>query len=89
MHSYLDIDFLFCAYAPNAILTEYLATKIELHWQDTEGTTSRGMQYGRRADAGNLHLIGVKGMTTQDHFEHFYSWEDLLRMSSLPEAPQK
>ena len=68
---------------------EYLATKIELQWQDTEGTTSRGMQYGRRADAGNLHLIGVKGMTTQDHFEHFYSWEDLLRMSSLPEAPQK
>lgn len=68
---------------------EYLATKIGLNWQETKETNSRGIPYGRRADAGNLHLIGIKGMTTQDHFEHFYSWKDLLIMSSLPEVPQK
>lgn len=40
-----------------------------------------------RADKGGLHILGYAGITTQDHFEHFYCLSELLRMTSLARAP--
>lgn len=48
----------------------------------------RGTQYLYRAEKGNARVIGVAGMTTQDHFEHLYGMADLLRMSAIPRCAQ-
>lgn len=50
------------------------------------GANSRAAQLLYRADQGRFHVLGYSGMTTQDHFEHFYALCDLLRESSLEPA---
>jgi hypothetical protein len=50
---------------------------------------SRGAQLLYRSDKGNFHVLGYSGMTTQDHFEHFYALSDLLKESSLSPAASK
>ena len=39
-----------------------------------------------RADKLNCHILGVAGMTNQDHFDHFYNAADRLRAMSLENA---
>lgn len=39
-----------------------------------------------RAEKGNMHILGYAGMTTQDHFEHFYHISELFEKSGLPKA---
>lgn len=48
---------------------------------------SRKAQALYRADKGRFHVIGYSGMTTQDHFEHFYAFGDLLQLTSLAPVP--
>jgi len=51
------------------------------------GTNSRRAVLLYKAEKAGLTILGYSGMTTQDHFEHFYSMGDLYRRSSLPPAP--
>ncbi|GAB4317480.1 MAG: hypothetical protein Kow0059_10540 [Candidatus Sumerlaeia bacterium] len=48
---------------------------------------SRGARLLYRADLRGFHVLGYAGMTTQDHFEHFYAFGDLLRATGLASAP--
>ena len=40
-----------------------------------------------RAEKGNCHILGIAGMTNQDHFDHFYNAADLIKRTSLDDAP--
>ena len=51
--------------------------------------SSRKAKILYRADKGNFHILGYSGMTTQDHFEHFYGIADLYRETSLTNAKNK
>lgn len=52
-----------------------------------DGTkTSRGSLIIYRAEKNGLHIYGYAGMTTQDHFEHFYAICDLIRKTSFMDA---
>ena len=53
------------------------------------GKNSRGARLLYRADLGNFHVLGYEGMTTQDHFEHFYALSDLLAETSLSPVVNK
>ncbi|MDD4279254.1 hypothetical protein GX645_00905 [Candidatus Sumerlaeota bacterium] len=64
-----------------------LATRTQANWTPSKETNIRGKKIAERADKNRLHIIAVEGMTTQDHFEHFYGWEELLNQSSIPQAP--
>ena len=50
---------------------------------DGVSTTSRGQLILYKAMKGGLLVWGVSGMTTQDHFEHFYGVGDLLEHTNL------
>ena len=65
----------------------YLIDTLGLERHPASGTNSRGAQLLYRAERGNLHILGYAGMTTQDHFEHFYALCDLFHQTSLPDAP--
>lgn len=77
------------AYRDNTstLAAAYLIDKLGLPKYHAAGYTSRGSQIMYRAERGRLHIFGYGGMTTQDHFEHFYALSDLLRRTSLPSAP--
>lgn len=69
------------------LAAEYLMEKLGLPKIHAAGYTSRGSQIMYRARRGGLLILGYAGMTTQDHFEHFYALSDLLSQTSLPSAP--
>ncbi|MGI8906126.1 MAG: hypothetical protein ACR2IE_06515 [Candidatus Sumerlaeaceae bacterium] len=50
------------------------------------GHNSRGAKLLYRADRNGFHVLGYSGMTTQDHFEHFYAIGDLWKLTSLTHA---
>jgi hypothetical protein len=52
-----------------------------------QGTSGGKILY--RAEEKNCHILGVAGMTNQDHFDHFYNAADWIRQTSLPDAPTK
>lgn len=54
---------------------------------ETRSVNKCGQRLLYRADKRGLHILGYAGMTTQDHFEHFYCLSELLRMTSIPRAP--
>lgn len=54
---------------------------------ETRSVNKCGQHLLYRADKGGLHILGYAGMTTQDHFEHFYCLSELLRMTSIARAP--
>ena len=55
--------------------------------EPASGKNSRGTQtLLYRADKHNFHVLGYAGMTNQDHFEHFYSAADVLKLTSLAAA---
>jgi hypothetical protein len=51
--------------------------------REASETNKCGQRLLYRADKGGLHILGYAGMTTQDHFEHFYCLSELLRMTTL------
>jgi len=51
--------------------------------------SSRKAKILYRVDKGNFHILGYSGMTTQDHFEHFYGLSDLYKETSLANAKNK
>jgi hypothetical protein len=55
----------------------------------TSGTSSVGAKLLYRCDVKGFHVLGYEGMTNQDHFNHFYGSADLLRDTSLSDAPAK
>jgi hypothetical protein len=56
--------------------------------EDGVSTTSRGQRILYKAEKGRFLVWGVGGMTTQDHFEHFYGIGDLLERTNLPRLQQ-
>ncbi|MBN1900247.1 hypothetical protein JW926_02845 [Candidatus Sumerlaeota bacterium] len=68
------------------LAASYLIDQIGAIKKDSSGVNSRGAKLLYRADKGNFHVLGYSGMTTQDHFEHFYSVSDLFRETSLDPA---
>jgi hypothetical protein len=64
----------------------YLIDRVGARRAPASARNSRGARLLYRADRGNFHVLGYAGMTTQDHFEHFYALCDLLRETTLPDA---
>ncbi len=46
---------------------------------DIQSATARGMRLSYRADAGNLHVRGFRGVGPQDHFDHLHLVGEVLR----------
>jgi len=65
------------------LAANYLIDNLGAKRQAASGYNSRGAQLLYRAKLGNFHVLGYAGMTTQDHFEHFYALSDLLKNTSL------
>jgi len=70
------------------LAARYLLDKLQVQMRSASDKNSRGASLLYRADKGNFHVLGYAGMTTQDHFEHFYALSDLLRLTSIPDATQ-
>lgn len=68
------------------LAASYLIEQVGAKKTDATGANSRGAKLLYRADKGNFHVLGYSGMTTQDHFEHFYSISDLFKETSLQPA---
>lgn len=68
------------------LTANYLIETLGAKKQPASGCNSCGAHLLYRAELGNFHILGYAGMTTQDHFDHFYALGDLLRMSSLTPA---
>jgi hypothetical protein len=65
----------------------YLIDAVGAERKAASGENSRGTQtLLYRADKQNFHAFGYAGMTNQDHFEHFYSAADVLKLTSLAAA---
>ena len=90
-----DVRFIFTQLYPpleehrgntTTVCAMYLIDALKIEKKDLMGTNSRGAKLLYRADKNNLHIMGYSGMTNQDHFEHFYSAADAIRMTSLSDA---
>ncbi len=64
----------------------YLIEQLAITRKPASGHTAQGAEISYRADKNGFHVFGVFGMTTQDHFDHFYSAADLLRLTSFPDV---
>lgn len=69
-----------------SLAAEYLIHRTGLRKIPFSGRTSRGARVAYVADKGNLRISGHEGMTTQDHFEHFYAIGDLFARTQLEGA---
>jgi len=65
------------------LAASYLIDRLHVPRRPASSRNSRGAQLLYRADRGGFHVFGYAGMTTQDHFDHFYAASDLLRQTSL------
>ncbi len=68
------------------LAADYLLSATRTRRVAAHGTNAAGARLAYRAHKGNLTILGYSGMTTQDHFNHFYALSDLLRETSLPPA---
>jgi hypothetical protein len=68
------------------LAADYLLSATRTRRVAAHGTNAAGAQLAYRARKGKLTILGYSGMTTQDHFNHFYALSDLLRETSLPPA---
>ena len=66
----------------------YLIDKTGAKRKPATGRNSAGAELRYRVDRGGLHILGYSGMTSQDHFNHFYALCDLVRQTSLADAPE-
>jgi hypothetical protein len=71
------------------LAASFLIDALSLEHKDANARNSRGAVLLYRADKGNCHILGFAGMTNQDHFEHFYGSADMLRQTSLTNAPSR
>lgn len=68
------------------LAAEYLLERLGVERIPSEEVNKRGVPIAYRADREGFHILGYSGMTQQDHFEHFYSLSDLLRLTSLTDG---
>lgn len=68
------------------LAADYLLNDLGLVRIPAFDCNTRGARLLYRTEKGNFHLLGYAGMTTQDHFEHFYALSDLFRKTSLTAA---
>jgi hypothetical protein len=68
------------------LTASYLIDELDVPRREAATRNSRGEQLLYRADRNGFHVFGYAGMTTQDHFEHFYAASDLLKLTSLDDA---
>lgn len=66
-----------------SLAADYIIRRLGLRRSASNGRTSRGARIAYVAEKGNLRISGHEGMTTQDHFEHFYAIGDLFRRTQL------
>jgi hypothetical protein len=72
------------------LAASYLIDAVGAERKVASGKNSRGTQtLLYRADKHNFHVLGYAGMSNQDHFEHFYSAADVLKLTSLAPAAAK
>ena len=64
----------------------YLTDHLQVERKPATGKTSVGAEILYRADKNGFHVLGYAGMTTQDHFNHFYGISDLFKETSLAPA---
>lgn len=84
------VEDLILTHCPHPLLAaRYLIDRVDAQSRPASGRNSRGAELLYRADRGGFHVLGYAGMTTQDHFEHFYAAADLLRQTSLPAATRR
>jgi hypothetical protein len=72
------------------LAANFLIDALKLERNPAAGTgdhNSRGAKLLYRAEKKGCHILGYAGMTNQDHFEHFYSAADVLRLAPLRDAP--
>lgn len=68
------------------LTAKYLIEEVGARKKPASGKSSRGAKILYSADKGGFHVIGYEGMTTQDHFEHFYGISDLWKRISFKTA---
>lgn len=57
----------------------YLHDKLKLSKRPRNETNTLGMTLLYSAETGKCHIMGYQGMTTQDHFNHFYNLTEYIR----------
>jgi hypothetical protein len=68
------------------LTAKYLIEQTGSEKKPASDTTSRGARVLYRADKRGFHVKGYAGMTTQDHFDHFYGISDLWKQISFMSA---
>ena len=71
------------------LAANYLIGHLQLERKPAHGKTSAGAEILYHADKNGLHILGYAGMTTQDHFNHFYGISDLFKETSFENVPAK
>ena len=69
------------------VCAAYLIDQLHVEKKPATGANSRGAKLLYRADEKNFHVLGYAGMTNQDHFDHFYGAADVLKLTSVSDAP--
>jgi hypothetical protein len=70
------------------VCASHLIDELKLERTLATGANSRGAKLLYRAVRNNCHILGYAGMTNQDHFEHFYSAADAIKLTNLADAPK-
>ena len=68
------------------IAAYYLTDTLAIPRKPTVAKSSRGAHILYRADKNGFHVFGYAGMTTQDHFDHYYGISDLWKQTSLDDV---
>lgn len=69
------------------LTASYLIDHLGAFRMKRDSTNRLGMRLLYSCDLGEFHVRGFSGMTTQDHFNHFYVMADYLAKTSLRRAP--
>ena len=68
------------------LAANYLIERLGITRTPVGRKNSGGIPVAYKAESNGFHVFGYTGMTTQDHFEHFYKASDLLRLTSFASA---
>ena len=71
------------------LAADHIIKELNLARKPASSRSPQGNEIVYRADKGNCHIFGYAGMTTQDHFDHFYGLGRLLGQTSLTPADKK
>jgi hypothetical protein len=64
----------------------YLTDALNVERVPAHEKTIRGTPILYKAEKGAFHVYGYAGMTTQDHFDHYYGISELWKRTSLTDA---